>query len=356
MKRKQVVISLLCVAVLALSGCQSQKNAPDSSQETVDAASDPSADSSVSEEAAAGNTEDVSSSETEDETGMYNAYIDVYNIISGEMNDAVNGYFDHVPYQEEFTRVEESDYWCYQVSEYDLEVLDSTYALIDAKADKDDIDTAFLNMYPVMKDLGLAINEVEEYTDMKSFIDDDYAKGAELHTRIYDDYQKYEPLCLAYQEVAEPFFEEENAKDLEEMKAQGYEMTYALNVAINTAQEIQDMIYASGVTDENIIELDTTAIKPIYDRYVTEIETCMELSGDPEKMGEDAYLADSVYLDQCLESLKDSKVALNGIFQRVTDQEPVDSFDLGSAFAADGTIGKFEETVSAAIDNYNYME
>lgn len=351
MRKRTLLIGILIAAVVGVSGCKSGGAAPAGADQSSvsESASEESASEDASEE-----TEAADSSDEDNE--LYNYYVGVYNMITGGMNEALNGYFDHVPYQAEFTKVDESDYWCYRVTDSDMEMLESAYGLINAKTDKDDLDNAFMELYPVMKDLGQAINEVEDYTNMKSFLDDDYAKGSELHTRIYDDYQKYDPLSQKYLDVADPIFAEADAKELKEMKDQGYEMSYAVSVAINTAQEIQEALYESGVEDKDIIQLDTTAIQPLYDRYVTEVTACTDIYKDPAKMGEDAYLSGNTYLEQCLSSMKDSKVALTDILQRVANQEPVDEAELGFAFAPDGTIAKYDETVSAMIDSYNNMQ
>ena len=346
MKKRMLAVCMAVVCVMAFSGCGKEpaKSGGSSSGPAASSSGDKSQDQSSASAAA-----------SYDDVDLYNKYVGVYNMITGDMYDAIDGYFTHVPYQEEFAAPEESDYWCYSISEYNISYLDYAYDADNGKKEKAELDNALIALYPVMKDLALAINDVEEYTDMKSFADDNYAKGAELHTRIYNDYQQYADLSQAYLDAADPVFEKVQEEDLKRFKDEGMDMSYTMNMVMDCAQDIQEAIYLQDIYDDNILELDTEAIKPLYDQYVATVEECLNAYKNPAWEDAEGFAGDNIYLEDFISDMKESKVALTDLFKRVADQKPLEEYELNSAFAADGTVGKFDETVSDLIDDYNRL-
>lgn len=346
MKKSITAICLAASVVIALSGCQNKPAA------TTDK------DAAAESQKSAGETtgEDASADSEDDETDMdlYNGYVEVYNLITGQMVESLNSYFKYVPNQAEFAPVD-PEYWCLSVSSYELESLENTNTLIAAKSEKTDLDRSFEALYPVIKDLAGAINEVADYTDMKSYADDDYAKGKELHARIIADYPQYETLSSSYLSAADPFFAAEDEKSLQKFKDNGQDMSYALNVAMSTAQDIQAAIYNQNIYDGAILTLDTAALQPLYEQYIKDLDACTAVYGQPDKLAKETFDPESPYLEQCISAMKDAKVSLTDIFKRVADQTPLEDYELNSAFAADGTIAKFDENVSAMIDAYNQL-
>lgn len=284
---------------------------------------------------------------------LYNSYVGVYNMITGEVEQAVQEYFSHVPFSEQFLAPEGSDYGVYPVSVSSMRLLETTKHLAEEKAEESDLERVYLELYPVMKDLAGAINEVAGYADKKEYLEDNYKKGEQLHTRIYEGYLQYGALSEEFLAAADPVFEEVSLRDMERMKEDGLEMSYAANVVMTTAMEIQEVIYEQGITDNYLLELDTGALQPLYERYAAEIETCLSVYQDPVKMEKEPYFSDNLYMEQFMGYMKDTKTALDNLFKRVEEKRPVSGPELNATAAADGTIAKFDEAVSDMVDSYN---
>lgn len=284
---------------------------------------------------------------------LYNAYIDVNNkILVGRLYDSLDRYFNYVAFQEEFSPNE--DYYdCYSV-DYLMDDLDQTYSLASAKTETDEIDDAFLAMYPSLKELMTVLDEIYDYTDLESYVDDDYARGKEYHARLWNAYNEYEPLSAVFMEKLGEADRIKNEEILSQLKEEGYECLYAVNCVINSARELQEELYEQGVSDENILEMDMEKVQPIYDEFVTNVEAVLQYSKDEEKLEEEGIPVNSAHWSMFLSSMRDSKKSLTQVIQHVKDQEPLSQSDLLiTEIAGNSSLASFYTGVSEMIDYYN---
>lgn len=298
-------------------------------------------------------TEEETEAEEADDYTKYNAYIDVNNMMLDRLDFVIGSYFDDVDFQEEFTPYEE-DYWCNSLGDYYIEKIDEAYALVDEKPEYPGLDKAYKDLYPVMRELMEDLDAVHEYTDLKSYLDDDYAKGKELHASIWKNVNLYFFLSDTFYEEMNEVADEQRAIDLVAYKEAGYMAHYYSMKVLITAQEIQSAIYDQGVTDENIIELDIEALRPLYNQFVEEVETCLNYFNDKDQLAKEEYYGiTSIYTG----ALKDTKVSLTELFKRVEEQRPLSDIDwmTHESIPRTGTIREFESELSDLIDEYNRL-
>ena len=266
----------------------------------------------------------------------------------------INSYFEYVDFQEEFTPLQE-DYWCLSCISTFYTDMDRANELIEQKKEKAPVDEAYQALYPVMKELAESLDAVEAYTDEESYREDDYAKGKELHAIIWKDYAEYETLGNEFLDKLDVLVSEQYQENLENLKAEGLEATYAFNVLIDTAQEIQMAIYEQEIDDTQLMNLDVEALAPLYDQYLEQVQTCLDYLADEDAMSEEGYMSTSAYYHTFEDSIEKSGECLTNLFDRVKNQKPVSDFDLNSIIPGDGTIREFETIVSDIIDDYNQL-
>ncbi|NBI70751.1 DUF3829 domain-containing protein [Clostridiaceae bacterium] len=339
----------VCTAVIAAalaSGCGTKDVL--NSMRPSEAAAETSENTEAEEET-------ISEDDAEEaESELYNTYIDVNNVMVDRFSDVISSYFRYVDFQEEFVPLQD-DYWCLSNISTFYEHMDDANELAQQKTDKTSLDNAYLELYPVMRDLAEALDEVYDYTDMKSYLDDDYAKGKELHARIWSDYASYETLADTFINELSVVADQKRDENLERLKEEGYEATYAFTKLITTGQEIQTAIYEQEIDDSQITSLNIEALQPLYDQYVEEVQTCLNYLADTNIMEEEGYPTHSAYYSSFERNIRESKTALTDLFQRVRDQKGFESYELNSAFAADGSIENFFDTLSNIIDDYNRL-
>ena len=351
------VLSVILVSAILLSGCGN--DLAESIRQTEEGLET----EEITAEQEAAETEPEAEEEPEEKTAeetedmgneLYNTYVDINNIMVDRFADVIASYFEDVDYQEEFVPLIE-DYGCLSNVSTFYAAMDKANELLEKTPEMDALDEAYLELYPVMRELAETLDEVEEYTDMMSYVDDDYAKGKEYHAIIWKDCNEYETLGNRFIEELTVVATVRRNEDLERLKEEGYEITYSFVKLIQTAQEIQAAIYEQDLDDSRLLELDIEQLQPLYDQYVEEVRICLDYMEDEEAMYEEGYPIKSAYYGIFGDCVKESKTALTELFERVKNQEALDEFELNSGFAADGSIRKFDETVSEIIDNFNSM-
>ncbi len=291
----------------------------------------------------------------EEEQELYNLYIGLNNDMVGRLSSSLSKYFEYVDFQEEFTLLDDGDYFCYSL-ESTLDDLDQADELVARKQEKTEVDEAYIALSPVIRELIQALNEVQAYTDEDSFLEDDYAKGKELHAVVWKSCNEYEPLGTDFVEKLSTVASAQRADDLEQLKAEGYEVTYSLVSMISTAQEIQTAIYEQGIEDDSMmLQLDIEALRPLYDQYKEEVQTVLGYLADEEALSNEGYPTQSAYYMTFGDAVENSEKELDEIFRKVEEQEEPGGYGMVNVFTVDGSIAGFNNKVSAMIDDYNRM-
>lgn len=299
--------------------------------------------------------EEPASLAEEEEQDLYNLYIKVNNSILDSVDSSLSRYFNYIEYQEEFVKPD-GYYDCYSISEYDFESLQKADELVAKKAEKSEMDEAYIALSPLIRELGTVLNEIDAYTEEEAYLEDDYAKGAELHASLWMSYEAYDTASIDFVVILSEVAAEQRAQDMEMMKEEGYVVTYAMMSMITTAQEIQVAIYDQGIEDDSMmLELDTEALQPLYDQYMEEVETVLAYLDDEEALRNEGYPTQSAYYMTFKEAAENSAEELKEIFRKVAEQEPVRDYSIANAFMVDGSISGFDSKVSAMITDYNRM-
>lgn len=294
----------------------------------------------------------------ETEHKLYNLYVNINNAMLGRINDSLNRYFNYVNTEsEEFQLWEEGgDYYdCYSISSTIVSDVEDAYEILSGKAEKDALDQAFLNMYPSITSLMQTLNEISDYTTPKTYLEDDFAKSQEHHTALLSVLEEYfttgnifldELTVVAYQRQME---------DLEQMKAEGYEVTYSLNMVMLLAQQIEDELYVQDVWDDNILDMDLTTIQPLYDAFSTYVDAVLVYSEDNDALRAEGF-SNSGNLSLFVMYMKSTRESLSKVLAKVEKGEPLSQGDMMiTSIAGQCNLSSFAEGISDMIESYNRL-
>ena len=359
MRRKTSIALAALIMACSVTGCQGAvstitRNVIENNQADSAAAVPETPESTETET----ETELSSEEQEEQEQELYNSYIEVNNFMLGRLSDSLERYFYYVDMeQEEFALLDADDdyYDCYSLSEYDIEEARNAYALADGKRDKTALDQSYLNLYPSLSAVISTLNEIEVYTDMKSYLDDDFQKAKEYHAALMGALAEYVDINCAFMSELDIVAAERQEKAYEQMKAEGYEVLYAMNRVMDLAGDIEDELYAQGVWDENILDMDLEKIQPLYDEFVANVDALLEYDKDEEKLAAEG-ISKYGWWDSFIRDLKDTKVSLTEVLQKVKDGEELDYHDtLITQMAGRCSLTSFDAGVSSLINDYNNM-
>ena len=335
MRNKSLMAVLAALGVMVFAAGCSGKTPAETEEPAIQAEEEEAEEAETPEEEP---EEEPAALTEEEEQDLYNLYIKVNNSMLDSVSSSLTKYFDYIEYQEEFVKPE-NGYFCYSVSESYFEDLDKADALVAKKEEKSEMDEAYLALSPLIRELGTVLNEVDAYTDEDSFLEDDYAKGAELHAEVWKNCEAFEIASMDFVNVLNGVASEQRAEDMEMMK-----------------EEIQQAIYEQGIEDNSMmLELDTEALQPLYDQYMEEVETVLAYLEDEEALRNEGYPTQSAYYVSFKEAAENSAEELKEIFRKVAEQEAPSDFTISNAFMVDGTISGFDSKVSAMVTDYNRM-
>lgn len=341
-RKLTAVFAALGMALLA-AGCSGKTPAAEST-ETLDT------EVQEEQEPEEEEPEDLSEEEAQE---LYNLYVEVNNYMVGRLSESVGKYFEYIDYQEEFS-VLKDDYFCYSISESFFKELDEADELAARRQEKTALDEAFLAFSPSVRELASVLNDVYAYTDEDSWQEDDYEKGRELHGKLWAALDSYGQLGADFIAELDAVASDQRESDLEQMKEEGYVVSYALVKMISTAQEIQAAVYEQGIEDDSMmLQLDTEALQPLYDQYLEEVETVLGYLQDEEALAKEGYPTQSAYYVTFEDAVENSAEELKEIFRKVAEQEEPGGYGIVNVFTVDGSLAGFYNKVSAMIDDYN---
>lgn len=356
--KKSVAIVLTAVMLAgSLTACGLTERLQNVDKEVLEAVkgavSDDEKESTEEYEMETAETESAESFDESTEQELYNLYINVNNMMMGRIYDSLDRYFKYVDFQEEFTLLDDW-YDCYSV-DYLMDDVESAYELASSKPEKSELDEAYLALYTPLTELMNTLTEIYDYTDMKSYLDDDFAKGKELHAKLWSAFGEYEERGELFMDKLSEEEEIRNEATKKEMLDNGYEAFYAVVSVIDSAQAIEEELYEQGITDDNILDMDMEKIQPLYDEFTSNVEMVLEYSKDEDKLREEGIPVNSAYWGTFISSMRDTKTSMTEVLAKVKAGEPLNEFDTMITMTGECSIASFQEGISSMINDYNHF-
>lgn len=345
--KKLVLLTLSATLIVSSTGCNKTK-LPDEKVTTVD-----DSDKQSSEEDDKNDTKSVPSEEElkQQETEKYNAYIKANNFMTDRLQTVINGYFDRVKEQEKFEMNNTDDYWCNSLGDSYYEIIDAANEYVEKEPSFGKLDTAYQKMYPVLSKMMKAFDEVYEYGELKTYLDDDYAGAKKLHAKVWKQYKKFLKLSDSFFDEMTKLSEKQRKETMKELKEKGYEVQYSLIETIAAGQEIQQFFIDNKIDDSNLTETNIKELEPLYKKFVKVATKAYNNLNDKEKMKKEKISSIGSMVDS---ALKDAKVSMTELYSRIKEKKPVDYSEL--TIPDDDTISGFSVKLGDLISNYNNMQ
>lgn len=286
------------------------------------------------------------------EQEKYSAYTAVNNFMVDRLQRVIESYFSRVAYQEEFS-VSGGNYWCISLGESLTKKLETAHALSEKEPDLGRLDDSFQALYPVLKELMGALDQVYEYAELKSYVDDDYALARELHAVIWRTVNQYPALAGAFMGEVEKAADARLEEALEDFEKNGLVAHYSVLATLLKAKEIQKEIVRQGISDTSLTNLDLEPVQPLYDELVVLVGDTLGYIDDEAQLAREGWRSASFSIME--DYIKGTKVALTELMQRVREQRPLQSYELNMARSTRGSVSYFYDQLTGLINQYNYL-
>lgn len=281
-----------------------------------------------------------------------NAYVGLINYVSERINDSYDRYLSWADYDNGPTGQERNIYGLYELndnSHYFDEV--NTALALKPEHELDQIVREYIEAYKVIEPLN---EEAYNYYDQKDYLDDNMAKGKELHPKLIAAFDKFAEVSDKLNAEYEKVDLVQRKLELEEYKKSGAKLAYASTNTLLTAQDmyifLRDSLNASN-GDPAQINADTFKQKiDTYEAALTELKTFKDKTSEIKR--EYGITGESLF-DSFLDSSDGFTKAYKAYYRAVRDKNFPEVF--GSEDFTEGTFGNFLYAYNDMIDKYNFM-
>ncbi|MHA7962897.1 DUF3829 domain-containing protein [Paenibacillus sp. CAU 1782] len=295
------------------------------------------------------------------DTQKYNAYIDLSNFMNGFLETNVYSYATYFGFDEEIAFLKRGfDPETFDgmiispMSEPTFNQVDEAVVYADTEPSYGVTDEKMKELAPKLKQLLETINEVQSYYSSKSFIEDDFELGKELHTKLVNQYYDFSDAADVFYTEFDVITTQKNLENLEQFKEEGYMLHYHAKSILMNAQEIQQAFYDADVDDSNILDLDSAKYKEMYNALTENVNQFMELAKDDEQKKKEGI--NSFWdFDNSVEDIKSAATTILEVLEsQNADLDPVSVG--GSSFSRGfGYFEYFERILSTLINNFNKL-
>ncbi|MCM1187487.1 MAG: YiiG family protein [Lachnoclostridium sp.] len=351
--RNWITVFAAIAAAFSLTACGGNASADKRSTLTDSSAG-------VSAQPSADSESQVSALDERKAQDLYNNYIEINNHMVGGINDALTQYFSTVNVESEtfeLVKAELNNYFCYYPhSARYLGYAQDAYEAASGKSEKDALDQAYLDLYPSLQKLITILGEIHAYTDDDGFLKDNYAKSQEQHTALMSVLEEYFTYGEVFMNELNAVASEREREELEELKAEGYEVLYTLNMAMLSAEDLSDELYRQGIGNENVLDMDLTLIQPLYDEFTSYVDQVLQYDQDKDKLKEEGlYVSVDGMRDWgfFVTALQNTHKSITEVLEKVQAGEPLDMIAVRMSGSGYASVSSFEEGVSETIERYN---
>lgn len=309
-----------------------------------------SANSSTADQAASGITSGESN-----KIEKYNAYVGLNNLMTSRINEVLVHYFKKFGVEEQPVIEKNLSFIMLGVAETERGVIDKANGYTASQPAFANVDPVVVKLTPVIKDLLSVLDDMKAYYDSRGYVDDDFKKGKQLHTKLVKANNAYETAAKQYFTALQKLDNEQRQAQLQQLKDKDQQIRYtALKFMIDaeaTAIEMDEQ----GITAGNVLKLDMKKFKAKYDMMTKDLNELMTIAKDKKQIEKEG--ANSFSIENYVRSATEAKVAASKIIERINKKQPVSDSDLSGQFlhTTDGTPENFYYQLSKAVERYNEM-
>ncbi len=339
------LMAMLLVMAVVLSGCGSDEEKEPLETRRKERFKEPSDGTGSAEDP--GDAEEESAEDEIPPEQMdlikYNYYVVLNNEII-EVMDSVGYYYEVVDYAEEFSLLPDTGLtYGYRVYGQNTDTLDDCVLLADMEPDYGELDDMVREMEAPLRALMETFSEISRSND---YADDQYQKAREYHAVIYENADAFMAVGYEFVEAIAEMGDARVAEEENRLKEEGMLINYNASRAISIGREVLNEVYAQGVSDENLNELDLTEIRKLHDELVAVVADFDAAAADNDQLIKES-LSNSRPFDGLLDGLID---ALEWTMKQAeSGQLP----DMSGSGAPLGSLEHFSYVLEQCIERYN---
>ncbi|WP_163859166.1 YiiG family protein [Paenibacillus elgii] len=289
------------------------------------------------------------------DTAKYNTYIGLSNYLTQGLNKTFEGYFKEFGEEEELhVRKNFTGLNTFPVLQSHKDDVDKALAFASKEPSFQAADESVKTLAPKLKELLETTGEMQAYYQAKTYTEDEFAKGKELHKKLLVQFNEVSDLADKFFADFAVITEQRKKEDLEELKKSDQLVRYHAMSIVNRAQDIQKAFNNAGVTDDNVLDFDVNQYAELYKLLSEDIDKFTELSKDQERLKKERVQIVPVFTD----SIQRVKTSATDLMEILRTKDTTISSDMKGKVTTGGRnvpLKNFDKRVSALVNSYNTM-
>ncbi|UQZ90164.1 hypothetical protein C4J81_13530 [Deltaproteobacteria bacterium Smac51] len=332
MKRNFIGPLLVCAATLALflGGC--------------------SGDDKGNEAASGGGAADKNAPAI-DETDKWNAYVSLSNELHKDFLEAYNAYLEAFGSDETF-RIPDDEKGQKLAGEFrrvashvsNMKKPLEEVARVSTAEPQNDLDKAATALEASLSPMLEAMLTMREYLQNKEYIDDNYAKAAELHKTFMTNSAGFEAALPPFTDQIDAMEPVMREKSMKEMREQGQKIRPEMLSVLMAGEKILVYLDEKGLNAENFHSLNIDEFRPLYSAMGEAIKKLEEVATDEQAEAESLHMGS---LKDYISVAKETRTQAAAMIENVLEKKNPHS-TWGS-----GTPEKYSKSFDLLISRYN---
>ncbi|MFB9330810.1 YiiG family protein [Paenibacillus aurantiacus] len=283
----------------------------------------------------------------------YNAYVGLNNLMTGRINEVLVHYFEKFGADQQPVIEKNLSFIMIGVAETEREVIDKANGYTASQPAFANADPVVIKLTPVIKDLLSVLDEMKAYYDSRGYVDDDFAKGKQLHAKLVSANIAYETVAKQYFTALQNLGNEQRQAELQKRKDADQQIMYSALKFMIDAEAVSIEMEEQGINAGNVLQLDMTKFKAKYDMMTEDLNALTTIAKDKKRIQIEGV--NSFSIENYVHSATELKAAASKIIERINKKQPVSETDLNGQFLSttDGTPENFYYLLGKAVERYN---
>lgn len=226
----------------------------------------------------------------------YNAYVDLLNAVTGNLAESERLYAENrIGEDGNFIPADSSN----NVAIYSLHIIQSAIEnaeeAVPAKP-KMAIDGTVEDMLKVLKEEVDILDEINSYYSEKDFLNDDNAKGKELHEKLMAAYKEVDAPVKKFYDEMQDLMAEHQEKERKDYEKKDMKVSLAMLDFIDIAEEASNLIYDSVSEDGTTITLTSEQYADVNTKIGDALETLKKAADDEDAVEKEGFTSISSFV------------------------------------------------------------
>lgn len=280
-----------------------------------------------------------------------NSYVELYNTLGPDpARDYTSNFGNSANFKADTPK------WSMQAHSMDdkIKAMDNALSFADKEPAMKEADAAVKALGPVLKSLMEKMKEAADYYTNKRYVDDDYARGKELHKDIVPDLAALPPLLKNFQAAVQAMEAQRRREQVQTLRDEGAVTRAAMVQVINASQDMCAELARQGIQSRNLLDLDLAAYRPVYKTLAEAVDSLEKAVQDEQQLRKEG-LPGAQIMQAYLKDAQAVKISAAGILERVQKREAVSKAEMMNAANSKNTPEAVQRLSNRLIDRHNKL-